>query len=94
MTRKHALTLRLPPDLYERIRDAAGEDRRSVTAWIRLACEDKMDGDDRAETWAKRLADHAVMVVSEPRRTARWEPLYHTLIVLADAYARIREDRP
>ena len=37
------LTLRLQPELFEKIRDAANEDRRSVAAWIRVACEDKLE---------------------------------------------------
>jgi hypothetical protein len=41
------VSFRVGEDLRERIRAAAEADRRTMSNWIALACEEKLDRDER-----------------------------------------------
>jgi len=41
------VSFRIGEDLRERIRAAAEADRRTMSNWIALACEEKLDRDER-----------------------------------------------
>jgi hypothetical protein len=48
------VSFRVGEDLRERIRAAADADRRTMSNWIALACEEKLDRDERRGEQPKR----------------------------------------